>query len=80
LIVFSRVMFRDIHSRDRDLERSDIQEPPSETEQASPSVEVAPADKPGWSPFDAIGRASGVANADPWAQLDGEPDVEFDDE
>lgn len=80
LIVFSRVMFRDIHSRDRDLERSDIREPPSEIDQAPPSVGVAPADKPGWSPFDAIGRGGVVANADPWAQLDGEPEVEFDDE
>jgi len=81
LAVFNRVMFRDIHSRDLALERSDIS-----AESVSGAGKMPVSDEPdvgpAWNPFDALDRSESrdAGTTDPWAQLDAGPEVEIDDE
>jgi hypothetical protein len=94
LTVISRAMFKDIHSRDRELEHSDLAPPPAisltseapsksgpdPSTPAAPAAPAAPAKD--WSPFDALGRGSlrSAGTTDPWAQIDDGPQLEIDDD
>ena len=86
LAVLNRVMFRDIHSRDSALERSDIGEPAERPSTQQPGqkqvAEPLGSDVPDWNPFDALSRTdTAIPGAeDPWAQLGEQPEVVIDDD
>jgi len=82
LAVFDRVMFRDIHSRDRALDRSDIQAEPERPAAEDAPGTAQPAAGGGWTSFDLKDRVESdpAHSEDPWASLESGPVVEIDDE
>jgi len=83
LATMNRVMFRDIHQRDQDLEKSDLREPAPSEGKPEEVVQAAPEQDPGWDPFRALSRVEleprDMDTEDPWAQLEDRPQLEIDD-
>jgi hypothetical protein len=82
LAVLNRVMFRDIHSRDAGLERSDISESAPPPELAGAGQDESIGASLGWGGFEAVDREprQPTQAADPWARMAETPEVEIDDD